>query len=261
MVKQNKLARIRLAVVAVIGTAVLFSSPAAFARPAVSVDSVQAATIDPTRTASLSIEFKNSPTARDTLSGIPVRIARIDGIDLTTQEGWLAASKLSVAEALKQPESQSWQAKTDSNGRVRFDALPIGLYKVQPVKGSDRGFEPFVVPLPSSAETGEWNYDLLVHPKPKHKEESEPTVPWWDPTIPPLPSKTPQPPQPATTTPATPSPGPDKPGKDDKQKPNTSPLARTGASVIGVALLGLLLAALGFGAVMWNKKNNRGDDE
>ncbi|ARU46860.1 cell surface protein [Corynebacterium silvaticum] len=255
MVKQNKLVRIRLAVVAAMGIAIVCPSPIAFARPAVSVDSVQAATIDPGRSASLSIEFKNSPAASGTLSGIPVRIARISGIDLTTQEGWLAASKLSVVEALQQPESQSWQAKTDNAGRVRFDALPIGLYKVQPVAGSDRGFEPFIVPLPSSAETGAWNYDLLVHPKPKHKEPSDPTVPWWDSTLPPLPPKTPQP---ATPTPSTPNPQPDK---QEKQKPKGSFLARTGASVLGVALVGLILAALGFGAVMWNKKNNRGDDE
>lgn len=258
MLKRKKLVLIRLAMAAVMGMTILCPSPVAFARPAVSADSVQASTIDPTRTASLTIEFKNSPTASGTLSGIPVRIARISNIDLTTQEGWLAASKLSVAEALQQPEAQSWQAKTDNAGRVRFDNLPIGLYKVQPVAGSDHGFEPFIVPLPSSAQTGEWNYDLVVHPKPKHKEDDDPTKPWWDSTLPPLPPKTPHPPQPATSAPSAPNPQPDKP---DKKNLTSSPLARTGASVIGVVLLGVLLAALGFGAVMWNKKNNRGDDE
>lgn len=90
MLKQNKLVLIRLATAAVMGMTILFPSPVAFARPAVSVDSVQASTIDSTRTASLTIEFKNSPTASGTLSGIPVRIARLSNIDLTTQEGWLA---------------------------------------------------------------------------------------------------------------------------------------------------------------------------
>lgn len=60
-------------------------------------------------------------------------------------------------------------AVTDSNGVVSFADLEIGLYYIcwtgNPAAGNIKGFDPFMLSLPTLNEDGTWNYDIDAYPK------------------------------------------------------------------------------------------------
>lgn len=106
--------------------------------------------------------------ARPPLAGTQFTARRLEGIDLTTAEGWVAARAFTIAAAERGPFAHSSQAVADDAGVARLQGLPIGLYLVTstpPGGGHRSDYAPFLVTLPTGGEAG-WNYSPVVYAKP-----------------------------------------------------------------------------------------------
>lgn len=106
--------------------------------------------------------------ARPPLAGTQFTARRLEGIDLTTAGGWVAARALTIAAAERGPFSHDAQTVTDDAGISRLRGLPIGLYLVTsttPGRGHHSVYAPFLIALPTGGEAG-WNYTPVVYAKP-----------------------------------------------------------------------------------------------
>lgn len=110
---------------------------------------------------------------RPPLQGVTFAVCKVDGIDLTTDAGWVAAQGKTVANSTcAAGTTQSLQ--TDANGIAVFSGLPIGLYKVVET-AAPAGVTPSVsflvsIPYPSKSGSGEnqtstWLWDVYTYPK------------------------------------------------------------------------------------------------
>lgn len=88
----------------------------------------------------------------------------MEGIDLTTEQGWAAARARTVAAAERGPLGPAATAVTDANGVARLNGLPVGLYLVTSVSRGG-SYAPFLITLPAGGEAG-WNYAPVVYAKP-----------------------------------------------------------------------------------------------
>jgi hypothetical protein cresD4_01415 len=110
------------------------------------------------------------------IEGLEFQAQKVDGIDLTTNEGWEAASNLDLTDFiadgprngdLDKPQT----ATTDAEGKAHFSNLDLGLYLVTEKSGPAQslGFNvinPFFVTVPSTAtDSKSWDYDVTVHAK------------------------------------------------------------------------------------------------
>ncbi|MGN5734526.1 MULTISPECIES: SpaH/EbpB family LPXTG-anchored major pilin [Arthrobacter] len=111
------------------------------------------------------------------LSGATFTAALVQGVDLTTPEGWTAVSALTPATAASRVTvSDTFTATTGTNGVAVFnsgDTMPLGLYLVTetvlPVEATNPA-APFLVTLPfptgpGGAPANQWVYDVHVYPK------------------------------------------------------------------------------------------------
>ncbi|WP_314322944.1 SpaH/EbpB family LPXTG-anchored major pilin [Paenarthrobacter ilicis] len=112
------------------------------------------------------------------LSGATFTAALVQGVDLTTPEGWNQVSGITPATAAgRVTVNDTYTATTGTNGVATFtngtSSLPIGLYLVTetvlPV-GATNPSAPFLVTLPfptgpSGAPANQWIYDVHVYPK------------------------------------------------------------------------------------------------
>ena len=140
--------------------------------------------IDPDATAALHIHKFEQPddgfgppadgTPADTsgmtpIAGVEFTVQRVSGIDLTTNQGWQDASKLTVEEATTRAETPGHTGVTDADGNVDFTDLPLGLYLVSETRTPTgvTGSRPFLVTLPLTDPTqrDNWLYDVHVYPK------------------------------------------------------------------------------------------------
>lgn len=155
---------------------------------------------DPDETGTLHITKLRTPTAgagngtqvdpppsNAPIAGVTFTVKRVQGIDLTTNAGWLAADELADDYAAATPtDVASAEAAvsgatpaytlgagdsrvTGADGQVVFDDLPLGLYLVEETDvppGVTRS-APFFVTLPLSdpVDGDEWLYDVFVYPK------------------------------------------------------------------------------------------------
>ena len=152
---------------------------------------------DPSETANLHVIKSGDPvtgpgdgTELDTppgnlIQGVEFTVKQVTGIDLTTQDGWTAASALAdtyngaapgtIEEAEDVIEGEGYilddglSQTTDENGAADFAGLPLGLYIVEEtaVPTGVIGSAPFLVTLPLTdpVTTDQWNYDVYVYPK------------------------------------------------------------------------------------------------
>lgn len=194
------------------------------------------------------------------ISGLTFEAQRVNGVDITTAEGWAEARDLSVDDAIALGLGTAHIAVTDVNGVARFPGtLPVGLYLVREIAPESphadyKQSEPFLVTLPVGNATGDaWECDVVI----KTKEEptaptTTPSVPTTTVTVPPettTPTPTPsEPGTPVTTTPVTPP----------TTTPPRTPLASTGASVIGVVLAAAALLA-GGGFLVFRRRSQQID--
>lgn len=110
--------------------------------------------------------------------GVTFRATRVPGIDLTTNDGWTSASRLTVATAATMTEQLVPEAsgRTDGDGLLRLD-LGVGLYLVEEADNhAEHAPEgvvpsaPFLVTLPMTDPAGgdTWLDTVHVYPKNAH---------------------------------------------------------------------------------------------
>ena len=111
------------------------------------------------------------------LSGATFTAARVQGVDLTTPDGWTQVSSLTPqTAATRVTAADTFTATSGINGVATFnggDTMPIGLYLVTetvlPAEATNPS-APFLVTLPfptgpSGAPANQWVYDVHAYPK------------------------------------------------------------------------------------------------
>lgn len=111
------------------------------------------------------------------LDGIEFQVQQIPGYDLTTVDGWVNGTQLSVDEAIAAVDGVTpitgVTGADGVSGEIVFDELDLGLYVVSERLTADQmnagitGGEPFVVALPMThpVNLDEWLYTVHVYPK------------------------------------------------------------------------------------------------
>lgn len=99
------------------------------------------------------------------LAGVTFDVQRVQGIDLSTQQGWADLAGITAADLGGFTAGPATAVTTEANGLATFTGA-VGVYLV-----SERGFgdysiaPPFLVTLPYAGENGEWVYTRDVYPK------------------------------------------------------------------------------------------------
>lgn len=110
------------------------------------------------------------------LQGVTFSIAKVDGIDLTTNAGWTTAATLKVSAdgvvtggSTTYPTTVVTSGPTDAAGIVGFADLPLGVYVVSEVDAGANPIAistpPFLVTVPLATQKNTWLYDVNVYPK------------------------------------------------------------------------------------------------
>lgn len=192
------------------------------------------------------------------IDGIRFTLSRVNGIDVTTEEGRQRASRTTLDDARGLGLTEVGQAYTNADGQATFSGLVPGLYLLEEHQPDVPGFRyqtsaPVLILLPLGSVDGQqFEYDNVIVVK-EHKPTS-PTPPPPVSTPPSTPVPTPltsiPPVLPVTSDPSTPPPVPHtaNPSSDSPQHPSgsqTGTLASTGANVLWAGLLGTLLIVVG----------------
>ncbi|MCS4531598.1 LPXTG cell wall anchor domain-containing protein [Corynebacterium sp. ES2730-CONJ] len=214
-----------------------------FANPAPAAD-----TIDLDRDITVEIRIpSNSGLSGEGSAGYTVTLTKLDTDPINTTQGYTKAARLSVTQAKRLGQGDSYSEVTNAQGTVVFSGLKPGVYlfKATPPAGDGRKTQEDVIVIPIIDKQGEWSYNLALAAKFEVPPTPTPTPPPSPPvTITPPPPVTNTPPPPSTTTPPAP------PVKGMKSLP------MTGAGVIGlVGLAGLLILA-GFWVLAVNRRRN-----
>lgn len=115
----------------------------------------------------------DAPTGLNGIDGVQFSVTAVEGIDLTTIEGWQTYAGLNQFQT---PEEQGLtsgasQTLTTANGGVASGTFDVGVYRVVETVTPDGAtpIAPFYValPLPANTATGSegWNTDVHVYPK------------------------------------------------------------------------------------------------
>ena len=111
------------------------------------------------------------------LAGATFTAARVQGVDLTTPDGWTQVSNLTPQTAASRvTTADTFTATSGTDGVARFnggDTMPLGLYLVTETQlpaGATNPAAPFLVTLPfptgpGGAPANQWVYDVHVYPK------------------------------------------------------------------------------------------------
>lgn len=199
------------------------------------------------------------------VEGLTFRLSKVQGVDVTTNEGRESAKKYTVQRARHEGFSETREAKTNADGVAVFEQLGPGLYLIEEFAPDEdhewRLSRPQLVILPLGDVMGEnFSYDNVLVTKPD--PGTPPTTPPEDPGTPPG-----TPGQPGTPPNTTDQPGePGEPGRPDDPEATGHPdggekaraggdgeLAITGANVLWAFLGGVGLIVFGF--VLMRKKN------
>lgn len=107
------------------------------------------------------------------LEGVGFSIYKVEGVDLTTNEGLANAADLTVADAKGRIGGAATKSgTTDAEGKVSFDGLELGVYLVRETSPKE-GYAPaadFLAYIPMTKENKEqggteWMYDVTAYPK------------------------------------------------------------------------------------------------
>lgn len=116
------------------------------------------------------------PQPQQPLEGLVFNAYKIEGVDLTANQGWQELSKLSITDLVPSGKQHSRlsnpiAATTNSKGEAHFEDLEIGAYYIAEDANTaqDQGLNiisPFVATVPTTTDDGtSWNYDVTVHAK------------------------------------------------------------------------------------------------
>lgn len=112
------------------------------------------------------VELTPGPSASP-VEGVTFEIQRVDGIDLTTFEGWEDLEGLEVGDIDPNDLIDAGSEATGANGIASFTGLGLGVYLVtetdKPAHVTST-VAPFLLLLPTPVDN-EWNYDVHVYPK------------------------------------------------------------------------------------------------
>ena len=206
------------------------------------------------------------------VEGLTFRLSKVQGVDVTTNEGREAAKKYTVQRARHEGFSDTREAKTNVNGVAVFGNLGPGLYLIEEFAPDEdhewRLSRPQLVILPLGDVMGEnFSYDNVLVTKPDPGETPSTTPPGTPPEEPGTPPGTPEKPGDPGTPPSKPGEpggpeGPDAPDSNgerpdggDTERPRDGALAVTGANVIWVLLAGVALIVLGI-VLMRRRQHN-----
>ena len=135
--------------------------------------SVDADLVDPNANVSLTINKRiGDPGATNTtpLQGVSFEIEKIEGIDLTTNDGWAALAEINAVDTGEHTITPIDTLVTDEAGQASIStgddsAFTVGVYRVTELQlGNYTAADPFLVVLPFSDE-GNWEYNQSVTPK------------------------------------------------------------------------------------------------
>lgn len=232
--------------------------------------------IDTSRAVSFTV-IKTYSGGTEGVPGVPFTLRRVKDVDLGTQSGWeklesITPDDFKVTDTRTQEDVDKLleapvTATTDAQGHARFNNLPVGLYYLVEDKPATAGAgytqsAPMLLTLPlRDAEGEKWAYNFTVNAKNQPTKPGNPTyppgeeTPFEPPVIPSIPDipGTPTTPENPGEAPGTRLPSP--PLEEGEEEPPSavlaSPhmpgvLASTGASVIGIVVLGVLLLGGGF---------------
>ncbi|NMW64550.1 cell surface protein [Mobiluncus mulieris] len=106
--------------------------------------------------------------------GVKIKVAKVKNVTLADSASWSDIGNLTIAQATQAPTTAT-TATTDNNGKAEFNNLTVGLYLVSPQE-TNTSFHPFLVTLPVADKArGEWNYHLVITPKPQAKPTTPPS--------------------------------------------------------------------------------------
>lgn len=115
----------------------------------------------------------------DIVEGVTFSVQKVNGIDITTDEGLQEAAALTPATAKDMDLAPAVEGVTDEAGNVSFADLPVGVYLVKEtdVPAGVVPGNPFLVFLPMTNPDGTgWNYDVHVYPKNSENTASKKVV-------------------------------------------------------------------------------------
>nr|WP_275934811.1 SpaH/EbpB family LPXTG-anchored major pilin [Leucobacter chromiiresistens] len=155
--------------------------------------------IDPTQTGSITITkltqpdqvggiagsgaIESLPAGSLPLEGVEFTVSPVEGVDLTTLEGWQDVPEMTVDEARSLGLGAPQSLTTAADGTATFANLPLGLYLVEETdfssakqNGEDvqitSASKPYLVAVPSYIEEA-WHYDIFSYPKNSTSEISK----------------------------------------------------------------------------------------
>lgn len=184
-----------LAVAAACGMLIAAPAPA-LAQETGTATGVNAATIDPAKEGSLTIFKRANPTDLgeptgleegtpngEPLEGAGFTLYKVTNADLTTNEGLIAAAKLTPETAAATSEPVDEEKVTNDKGAAMWSDLPVGVYLVKETSPVE-GYQPapdFLVFVPMTAANKEqggtaWQYDVVAYPKNYNQNEPTKTV-------------------------------------------------------------------------------------
>ncbi|MFW8745359.1 SpaH/EbpB family LPXTG-anchored major pilin, partial [Mesorhizobium japonicum] len=113
------------------------------------------------------------------IAGVGFQVRQVQGIDLTTNQGWTNASSLSASFSAANPETSITTAgyslgsgttkTTDASGVAAFTGLSVGLYLVKETSAPSGATpaQPVLVSVPITDPTNlnAWIYDVHIYPK------------------------------------------------------------------------------------------------
>ncbi len=194
------------------------------------------------------------------ISGARFLLYKVEGIDVKTTEGRNAAKSMTEKQARENGLTLIGAKATDSAGKVVFEGLEPGLYLIEEEEPEGGEFDyrlsnPQLVILPLGSITGtSFEYDnVIVRKNGADTPPTEETPPPPTTTVPAPPTTETTPvPEPEPSGSVTPTPEKDKPGKGRTD----SPLAETGANVIGFMIAGAALMACGLVLLRRKREEN-----
>ena len=182
-----------LAIAAAVG--LLAASPVSAIAQEAPSQGVNVATIDATKTGSLTIYKRANPTSLgeptglkeeapngEALPGAGFTLYKVTNADIRTNDGLVAAAKL-TPDSAKTGEAVGVEQLTDTDGAAKWSELPVGVYlarETKPVDGYQKALD-FLVFVPMTAANKEqggtsWQYDVVAYPKNYNQNEPTKTV-------------------------------------------------------------------------------------
>ncbi|MFH0413006.1 hypothetical protein ACG98H_13385 [Corynebacterium sp. L4756] len=207
------------------------------------------------------------------VAGIEIRLAKLADLDPFNAEDIRRIESTPLAEIVANwPTSDFYTVTTDGDGVAVFQSLPVGVYLVTSAAPDDgtiyRQIEPFLVGIPMNPEAGQTAHPdglIITKTRPQTPPTGTPERPPVDvPDVPPgdRPNNPGEPGEPGWPEdfgePLSPSDPPSAPNAsspgETPETPTRGGLARTGADVIDLLIIGALVVSAGVALLIYGNR-------